>query len=235
MCKSEVYDLEWALAFIQECQEKSRERSLAMREMEREKSWIRKNEIGALLWLASALDLHPEKLIRLLLVIRKNEKGAHKVFYKNKNNRRKKIVAPSVYLSIVQKKIAELFFKDSQRSRNSFGFLGGNTHQALEPHCFSKSILMVDIREAFPSVKKENIARLLKEQKRFSWYVANVMADILTYQGSLTRGFSTSPLIFELLCANMDRRLQHLAENVGGVYTRYADNILFFNSKKKNF
>ena len=47
------------------------------------------------------------------------------------------------------------------------------------------------------------------------------------YKLVLPQGAHTSPALFNFACQRMDARLEHLASNVGGVVTRFVDNIVF--------
>ena len=65
-----------------------------------------------------------------------------------------------------------------------------------------------------------------------SWYAAQIVTEIATAKDAygrlrLAQGFPTSPRLFDAQMEPIDIKLTHLAQNVEGVYTRFADNIHF--------
>jgi len=221
------YDSEFMLAFVREHKEKWEQLAFEIEEREGRYMGIRKKEYVALLWLASYLDVKSKKIIEIFFAIRRREK-MYDVYFKNKaGGGKRKIMAPTRELKFLQKQINIKILKQHPKSSYSFGFVGGSTDDALRPHLGNGCLLMVDIKSAFPSVKKEHV-RTLFERLGFSWYVSNFFVDVATHDGCLTQGSPMSPRIFELICIDtVDRYAAQFAKDVGGIYTRYADNIFF--------
>jgi RNA-directed DNA polymerase len=63
--------------------------------------------------------------------------------------------------------------------------------------------------------------------------VATVLAQICCYENQLPQGAPTSPIISNMICAQLDSQLQKLAKKYQCIYTRYADDITFSTSKPK--
>jgi len=227
------YDSEFMLSFVREHEE--RWEQLAF-EIEEQRRWqfIRKKEYYAMIWLANCLEVEPEKVLGVFFAIHRGEK-MYEVHFKNKKGGgKRKILAPARELKFIQKQINTKILKHYPRSPYSFGFIGGSTDEALRPHLGNGCLLMVDIHSAFPSVRRGHVFELFR-RLNFSWYIARFFADINTYEGRLAQGSPMSPHIFELICIDVvDKYLAQLAKKVGGVYTRYADNI-FFSIPEKNF
>ena len=134
-------------------------------------------------------------------------------------------------------------------SPNVSGFSGGNIENAIKPHLQSKILVSVDLVDAFPTIRSDNIISYLtkgrkvrtndfgeteiKEYGWFSWYAARIMSELMTFEKKLPQGAPTSPRIFDALCEGLDKQLLQLAEKFGGIYTRYADNIFFSINKEK--
>lgn len=102
-------------------------------------------------------------------------------------------------------------------------------------------ILNIDLKDFFPSIEQPRIwKRLQLEPFNFTKPVANVLAGLCSMKeihtmddGSkkafyiLPQGAPTSPIITNMICDTLDRRLAGLAKRFGLHYTRYADDITF--------
>lgn len=102
-------------------------------------------------------------------------------------------------------------------------------------------ILNIDLKDFFPSIEQPRIwKRLQLKPFNFAVPVANVLAGLCSMKemrtmddGSkkafyiLPQGAPTSPVITNMICDTLDRRLAGLAKRFGLHYTRYADDITF--------
>lgn len=102
-------------------------------------------------------------------------------------------------------------------------------------------ILNIDLKDFFPSIEQPRIWRRLQLKPfNFPVTVANVLAGICSIkeirtleEGTkkafyvLPQGAPTSPIITNMICDTLDRRLAGLAKRFGLHYTRYADDITF--------
>ncbi|MFH0969340.1 MAG: reverse transcriptase family protein [Patescibacteria group bacterium] len=223
---------------------------------------IRYNEFKAILWLSKELKYDFRDLVKIIERIRNGE-TFYKIIRKTKpDGEIRELREPYEFLKNLQWKINEHILREFPVNGNAFGFSRGNIRKAIKPHLGAKSIFCVDCKSAFPTVNREHIMNTLTEgwgvryfssnrkkyHGKFSWYTARIIADLTTYNCSdiqgydptyvcryvLPQGAPTSPKIFDLVCADMDRKLSSLAKNVKGKYTRYADNI-FFSFHKERF
>jgi hypothetical protein len=60
--------------------------------------------------------------------------------------------------------------------------------------------------------------------------VAYYLASLCCYGNVLAQGAATSPIIANIICRSLDRRLNNLAVRSNIVYTRYADDLTFSGS-----
>ena len=117
------------------------------------------------------------------------------------------------------------------------GFVKGENYISyLEPHIYSVYFLRVDIKDFFPSIKKEMIEEELSQLVYFekaddSKKVSSLIANITTYNDCLPQGASTSPIMSNLVMMRLDQRILKYCQAVDVIYTRYADDILFSSSK----
>jgi hypothetical protein len=213
---------------------------------------LEKNERPALFWLAKELKLTRKEniLIEALKLIR-NGNGYRIKELPKKSGGKRKISVPDKIVKKLQRRINRYILSAFLRGKNSFGFSGGSILDALKPHLEAKCIMTVDFKNAFPTVTSQNIFDYFTEGRStffgyryddygktqyftevakfgyFSWYAARILTHLTAYQGQLPQGAPTSPRLFDLLCKEIDKKLSKLAANVGGAYTRYADNIFF--------
>lgn len=113
-----------------------------------------------------------------------------------------------------------------------------------QPHVGRDVIINFDLKDFFPSISYKRVKGLFQS---FGYSeaaatifgllctepdVEEVELDGKTYFVALTdrhlpQGSPASPAITNLLCRRLDRRLTHMAEQLGFVYTRYADDLTF--------
>ena len=98
-------------------------------------------------------------------------------------------------------------------------------------------VFNIDLKDFFPSIHQARVwKRLQLKPLLFKQPIANVLAGLCsmkekTEDGNirfvLPQGAPTSPIITNMICDNLDRRLAGLAKRFGVVYSRYADDITF--------
>ena len=98
-------------------------------------------------------------------------------------------------------------------------------------------VFNIDLKDFFPSIHQARVwKRLQLKSLLFKRPIANVLAGLCsmkekTEDGNirfvLPQGAPTSPIITNMICDNLDRRLAGLAKRFGVVYSRYADDITF--------
>jgi RNA-directed DNA polymerase len=114
------------------------------------------------------------------------------------------------------------------------------------PHCDKAVVINLDLQNFFPSIAYPRIKGVFQHLGYHS-AVATVLAllcsenvaDELTVDGQrffvgskarerrLPQGAPTSPMITNILCQTLDRRLHGAAQKLGFTYTRYADDLTF--------
>ncbi len=98
-------------------------------------------------------------------------------------------------------------------------------------------VFNIDLKDFFPSILQARVwKRLQLKPLLFKQPIANALAGLCsmkekTEEGNirfvLPQGAPTSPIITNMVCDNLDRRLAGLAKRFGVVYSRYADDITF--------
>lgn len=121
---------------------------------------------------------------------------------------------------------------------------GRSTRTAAEPHVGRNVVVRLDVKDCFPSLTFGRV-RGLFVAKGYSYPVAATLAALVTeairqpveIDGSLryvpvgqrhcVQGAPTSPALCNALLRKLDNRLEGLADHLGFVYTRYADDLSF--------
>ncbi len=127
------------------------------------------------------------------------------------------------------------------------GFVPGRSILSnAAPHCGQAVLVNIDLKDFFPSVTYPRIKGVFAGLG-YSEALATVLAllcsenasDELEVDGEhyfvggkagervLPQGAPTSPMLTNLLCRQLDRRLSGAARKLGFVYTRYADDMSF--------
>lgn len=102
-------------------------------------------------------------------------------------------------------------------------------------------VFNLDLKDFFPSIEQARVwKRLQLEPFKFPVSIANIIAGMCcmkeiiqmadggqTVRYVLPQGAPTSPIITNMICDNLDRRLAGVAKRFGLNYTRYADDITF--------
>lgn len=99
-------------------------------------------------------------------------------------------------------------------------------------------VFNLDLKDFFPSIFRVRVrARLQAKPFNFNEDIAIIIAGLCSMKVSsghkdgsdyvLPQGSPTSPIITNMICDNLDRRLAGLAKRFGLRYSRYADDITF--------
>ena len=94
-------------------------------------------------------------------------------------------------------------------------------------HLRSRYVLNIDLLDFFHSVTRQRIyGRLVTAPYEFDSKVANIVASLATNSlGTLPQGSPCSPILANIIAAQMDDELSRFAKSRYCVYTRYADDI----------
>lgn len=120
----------------------------------------------------------------------------------------------------------------------SFAYRKGATLvQAVEPHANSRAFFQTDLERFFDSITTPLVRKVLMES-------ATPVADLpdhlehilglLTIDGKLPIGYSTSPIVSNACLLPFDRRMIQISQDRGWIYTRYADDIMLSTQERAN-
>ena len=127
-------------------------------------------------------------------------------------------------------------------SECAMGFIEGRSVvNNANVHRGQNYIFNIDLKDFFPSIEQPRVwKRLQLAPFNFPIPIANLIAGLCSmrkecensdgkkvYSYVLPQGAPTSPIITNMVCDTLDRRLAGLAKRFGLHYTRYADDITF--------
>lgn len=100
-------------------------------------------------------------------------------------------------------------------------------------HVAQRYIYNIDLKDFFPSIRSGRVfACLMSKRLALPPALASLVSDLCCYVNGdgnkvLPQGAPTSPVLSNIVCERLDRKLQKLAKAYGLRYTRYADDITF--------
>ncbi|ARR53185.1 hypothetical protein HY78_06875 [Rhizorhabdus wittichii DC-6] len=137
------------------------------------------------------------------------------------------ISAPDKRLKYLQRKLAALLTQIYRPRHPVHGFVVGRSVKTnAVAHLQKRYILNIDVKDFFPSITENRVEGLL-HSLGVDMRVAAIITRIVCNEGCLPQGAPTSPILSNMICFTLDRRLMALARDNRCIYTRYADDITF--------
>ncbi|MFA7286737.1 MAG: reverse transcriptase family protein [Patescibacteria group bacterium] len=93
-----------------------------------------------------------------------------------------------------------------------------------QQHTRKKLLLNLDIKSFFESIKIDKVEAIFVEIG-FKKEHASILSKLVTVDGVLATGFSTSPVLANIVSRQMDNELEKLCNAHNAIYTRYADDL----------
>ena len=93
------------------------------------------------------------------------------------------------------------------------------------PHCSSKNLILLDIKDFFPSITEPHVFYIFLNFFKFSPHIAKLLTKLTTYKGVVPQGASTSGYLANLLFWDIEAKLVEKIASLGFTYTRFADDI----------
>jgi len=146
-------------------------------------------------------------------------------FIKKADGGRREICAPSDELAAAQKKLLP-YIRQRKVSRFCTAYEKGCSikDNALR-HSKGKHILHADIKNFFPSIKRDMVDRAILKGDASDPRTEKFFWELVSYKGGLPIGAPTSPFIANRVMRNIDKKLNRLSLFIR--YTRYADDLVF--------
>lgn len=139
----------------------------------------------------------------------------------------RKISQPSSKLKGIQSWILVNILNKLQVSNSCKGFEKNTSiKDNVAPHAGANSILVVDIKDFFPSIYSRYVYNIFKIIG-YNPLISTIFTNICTLDNALPQGSPCSPKLANLFAWKLDLRLQQYVGRKGVIYTRYADDLTF--------
>lgn len=175
---------------------------------------------------ASLLDIDLKTLIYHLYRVPEDKK--YKTFEIPKSlGGTRTISAPITTIKIIQKKLNQVLqcIYGPRNVVHSYRH-DRNIITNAEQHLQRTLILNIDLKDFFPSIHIGRVIGLFKHQPySCTEVVAKTLAQLCCFRGSLPQGAPTSPIVSNMICVKMDKKIEQIARKYDCIYTRYADDI----------
>lgn len=99
-------------------------------------------------------------------------------------------------------------------------------------HLGKSYLLNLDIKDFFHSISREMVLSIfINAPFHFKGELADLLADLTTFQGRLPMGTPTSPVLSNLACRTLDEQLLDFCQQMLWSYSRYADDMSFSSNQ----
>jgi len=163
----------------------------------------------------------------------------------------RKIAAPKTVLKNAQRRILSEILEKINISDTAHGFISGRSilTGALVHQSQPRLLVNIDLENFFPTITFQRIRGMFKSFG-YSGYISSLLAMICTYcermpievkgqmryvktsERILPQGSPASPMITNIICRGLDKKINALAEEQAFSYSRYADDMSFGFNKE---
>lgn len=175
---------------------------------------------------------------------------------KKKSGKLRQICAPVAGLRMIQSCLREIFNAYYEPSPNVCGFVNGRSiADGARRHVGKNYVLNIDLKDFFDSIEFHRVKAMLccapfnlKDEidnpQSLPFIIANLCCtpkkvirvnkegkEYECVRSVLPQGAPTSPILTNLICRQLDKKLYLLAKKYHCAYSRYADDITFSANK----
>lgn len=140
-------------------------------------------------------------------------------------NKVRMISAPDKRLKFLQRKLADKL-TELYRPRNPVhGFVAERSVKTNAlVHLHRRFVVNIDLNDFFPTISQNRVEGMLSSLG-IDARVAEIIARICCNNGHLPQGAPSSPVLSNMICFRLDKKLMGIAKEARCIYTRYADDI----------
>lgn len=193
---------------------------------------------------------HTDKITskQIFFFVHHSEEMYREFSIKKKSGKLRTISAPQPRLKLIQELISEILVELYKPVDGACGFIrDANITDGAKKHTNQHFVLNIDLKDFFDSFEWYQVRNSLVREFNINEKIANLIASLCCYKHEVERlidgeykrvernvlpqGAPSSPVLTNILCSTLDRRLSGLAKKYGANYSRYADDITFSHSK----
>ena len=176
-----------------------------------------------------------DRRLRFLLYVLGPSKSYASFEVKKRDGGIRLIDAPSPALKKIQHKLLNVLTELAIPSSIAKGYVRGfSTIDHAYLHRRRRHIILADLENFFPTITFQRIrGALLAKPFTLEKQVATCVAQLCCKDGSLPQGAPTSPVLSNLICRSLDRKILWLANRHRFTVSRYADDICFSSDKRE--
>jgi RNA-directed DNA polymerase len=137
------------------------------------------------------------------------------------------ISAPDRRLKFLQRRLADKL-TELYRPRNPVhGFVADRSVKTnARAHLHRRFVINIDLKDFFPAISQNRVEGMLSSLG-INARVAEIIARVCYNNGHLPQGAPSSPVLSNMICFRLDKKLMGIAKEARCIYTRYADDITF--------
>ena len=175
-----------------------------------------------------------DRRLRFLLYVVGPSKNYTSFEIKKRDGGVRLIDAPSPAMKKIQHKLLEVLTEVAIPSSIAKGYVrGASTIDHAYLHRRRRHIILADLESFFPTISFQRVrGALLAKPFMLEAQVATCVAQLCCKDGSLPQGAPTSPVLSNLICRALDRKILWLANRHRFSVSRYADDICFSSNKR---
>lgn len=147
------------------------------------------------------------------------------------------IHAPSDRIKFVQFRILDRIFNKLTYPAHVGAYVPGKTtRETAEVHAGNPVLIVIDIKDFFPSTRRSWVRKLFHDDFHYPHHVASLLADICTVElatpvgtrHGVPQGAPTSGAVCNWVALHkLDKPILEICSRYGMLYTRYADDLAF--------
>ena len=139
-------------------------------------------------------------------------------------NKVRMISAPDKRLKFLQRKLADKLIELYRPRKPVHGFVAERSVKTNAlAHLHRRFVVNIDLKDFFPTISSQNRVEGMLSSLGIDARVAAIIARICCNNGHLPQGAPSSPVLSNMICFRLDKKLMGIAKETRCIYTRYAD------------
>lgn len=181
-------------------------------------------DIQTLKHLAYRLNISSEVLCKVAEI----KDTQYRYWYKTKKKgNKRKISSPLPRLKRIQKSIQKLLNTIVLSNNAHGGIKGRSNFSNAEVHSKNTYVYSLDFKNFYPNISHHRVFHLFRHELNCSPVVSSLLTKLCTINGEVPQGGPMSTDIANLVCRDLDNRVENLSCKYNIKYTRYVDDMYF--------